>query len=521
MRFIDSIMQIFNHAIKINQDNKYNKQPSFGYRLPKTIFTDIKDIPHLKCGCCGKDTFRTSDITNLLKGFEAGSKRALENEALARFRETEAFAFLTELSKANPKATIRTLLNSKDAVEKFKDLHERTQLDIRHMALISEGITVKAPRVIAKLSKFKEYFGEDLQLVFEQMERYAEKYPKNTFAEIFNKSEVKDFHIERYNASKSEKLSRQIEVFKQLKEIGNKLSPADRARLLKTNSDAIKLLNLGIYEPDIKKALVDDLYLNFYKDCSNRRIKKKLMQTVAGFPYDVISPVDSFIVKSVDKKRTDKDIVMKFLRDMQSTFEHAKPHSKQGSDDWENGIVFCQRCNRKRADLPYPFFLGFFPQMKKNIQQQCNKIMTFIRHGKLTGHDSYPFDIKKTLLEETDNIIKLNITKYLKFKEHQAELKQKRAESVFANDDKWYNEISKSLADIDERIAEALKTVRQLKKTRQMISNSVNEAAAKREKSALTLEGAEVIYKNALRSLIEDGETNKNIKCRRIKKRKD
>ena len=109
----------------------------------------------------------------------------------------------------------------------------------------------------------------------------------------------------------------------------------------------------------------------------------------------------------------------------------------------------------------------------------------------------------------------------MKFKEHQAELKQKRAESVFANDDKWYNEISKSLADIDERIAEALKTVRQLKKTRQMISNSVNEAAAKREKSALTLEGAEVIYKNALRSLIEDGKTNKNIKCRRIKKRKD
>lgn len=514
-------MQIFNYCNSVNPDYKYNKQPTFGYRLPKIIFTDIKDIPHLKCGCCGKDTFRTNDIAHIFKSFEAGSKRALENEALARFKDTEAFTFLTELSKTNPKATIRNLISTDSAADKIKNLSQRAELDVRHIALISEGITVKAPRVIDKLMKYQEHFGDDLKTVFEAMEIYAEKYPKNTFAEIFNKPEVKDIHIKRYNDSKQLKMSQQIEVFKQLRELGEKLSPQDKVRLLKTNSDALKLLNLGIYEPDMKKALVEDLYLNFYKDCSNRRIKKKLMQTVAGFPYDVVSPVDMFVATSVNKKRSDKDIVMMFLKDMRATFEHAKPYSKDGSDKWGNGIVFCQRCNRKRADLPYPFFLSFFPQMKKNIQQQCNKVMTFIMHGKLTGADNYPIEIKKTLLEETDNIIKLNISKYLKFKEKQAELKLKRSEAIFARDDKWYNDISKSLEDVDERIAEALKTVRQLKKTRQMISRSVTEAAEKRERSANTLETSEANFNIAKRKTAEDTEINKTIRSRRIKKRGD
>ena len=147
--------------------------------------------------------------------------------------------------------------------------------------------------------------------------------------------------------------------------------------------------------------------------------------------------------------------------------------------------------------------------------------MTFIMHGKLTGADNYPIEIKKTLLEETDNIIKLNISKYLKFKEKQAELKLKRSEAIFARDDKWYNDISKSLEDVDERIAEALKTVRQLKKTRQMISRSVTEAAEKRERSANTLETSEANFNIAKRKTAEDTEINKTIRSRRIKKRGD
>ena len=47
--------------------------------------------------------------------------------------------------------------------------------------------------------------------------------------------------------------------------------------------------------------------------------------------------------------------------------------------------------------------------MKKNIQKQMNRVITFINRKKISGYDNYPVDIKQTLLRETDNLIKIKI----------------------------------------------------------------------------------------------------------------
>lgn len=504
------------------KNNIYNpslKQPSFGHKLPNKVFYDIKDIPKLKCGCCGHDMFKTDEIKSILKTFEAGSKRALENDALAKFRETEAYQFLQDISKKAPKTSVRELLSTPENGAKMRDLHPRTQLDIMQIALIADGITSRAPRVINRLSKYRDAFGDDLRAVFDTMEIYAEMYPKKTFAEIFNLPEIRDYHAAYAEEAKNTASQQRIEVFKHLRTFADTLAPEDKKKLLQTNSDAIKLLNSGIYEPDVTKALVEDLYKNFISGCSNKRVKKQLMQIVSKFPFDVVSPVDTFITNSVTKKRSDKDIIKIFLDDMLATFEHVKPHSKEGADGWENGIVLCKRCNRKRADLPYTFFLSLFPQMKVYLQKQCNKIMTFIKGGKLKGYDTYPQEIKQTMLRETGNTIRLNISKYLKFKEEEAALKYKRAQTVYANDEKAYNEAAGEIRNIDERIEEVMKLVRQLKKERRIASENLNAAAETRRNSAGELEDAKIALTKAKEYIEDDTSITQNIKPKRIKKR--
>lgn len=234
------------------------------------LFTDIKDLPKLKCACCGKDMFKADEIKTMLNSYQAGSKRALENNALAKFKDTEAFEFLSGLSKENPKATLRELVSNREGGAKMRDLHPRTQLDIMQMALIADGISVKAPRVIAKLSKYKDMFGEDLRAVYDTMEIYAEMYPKKTFAEIFNLPEVSERHKTLYAEAKAQTSKQKIDVFKRLRDFSETLPPKDRSRLQDANTQAIKILNNGMYEPKFVKALVSGIYENFLKSADTK-----------------------------------------------------------------------------------------------------------------------------------------------------------------------------------------------------------------------------------------------------------
>lgn len=501
---------------KNSQNNVYS--PTFGHKLPSKIFYDIKDLPKLKCACCGKDMFKADEIKTMLNSYQAGSKRALENNALAKFKDTEAFEFLSGLSKENPKATLRELVSTREGGAKMRDLHPRTQLDIMQMALIADGISVKAPRVIAKLSKYKDMFGEDLRAVYDTMEIYAEMYPKKTFAEIFNLPEVSERHKTLYAEAKAQTSKQKIDVFKRLRDFSETLPPKDRSRLQDANTQAIKILNNGMYEPKFVKALVSGIYENFLKSADTKRIRGKIMPVVNDFPYDLISPVDAFISNSIDKKRSDIDIIKIFLDDMMATFEHARPRSQDGSDEWFNGIVLCKHCNRTRADLPYPFFLSFYPEMKKNIQRQCDRIMTFIMRGKLKGHDDYPADIKRTMLVESGNVIRLNITKYLKYREQQTLLKLEQSKAILAQDEAKYKEASQELREVDSKIEEIMKVVRQLKKERRAASEKFNAVADLKNQSEGQVKDNEILLRNIREDMEIDSSLNKSVILKRIKK---
>lgn len=509
-------MLIMNHAGYNSYNNsQLRKQPSFGYNLPRVPVTDIRDVSHLTCGCCGDKMMNTKQLSNFVRSFVAGSKRALENDMLSRFRDSEAYAYLKELSASEPRGKLRNLMSTPKAKEQYSELPPRTQLDVNKIALYTDSITVSAPRVIQKFEKYYDHFSKGTKELLDVMEMYSLKYPKKTFAEIFNKPEVAKYHQDLYEMTKKQSTLQKIGVFKKLAAI-NDLTPEDRKLMQKTNSDALTVLNLEFYQPHIKKALVEDLYTDFISKSSNKSLEKEVMPLIKDFPYE-FSYADTFIAKCIQERKSDMDIVNIIAEELRATFEHVKPKSKDGKDDISNGIVLCYKCNQERADLPYPFFLKFHPEMVQNMQKQMNRVITFIKHGKLLGYESYPVEVKQTLLEQSDNILKVNIRKYLQSRKERAAASLQQAQAAFKNDEQIFNTATENLNNIDAQLEEIMAVVRKIKKERRAAQEAVDNASRNQIISKGNLYDTQDSLNEADRLLEEDLTINKNARKRKLK----
>lgn len=488
-----------------------NNRINFGYGIPNKVFRDIRDIPRMKCGCCAGDMLTSYEMKKVLRGFEAGSKRALENDALARFRESQAFEFVQTLSQIQPKQTIRTLISDPANKIKINTLEPRVRLDINHIALIADGISVKAPRAVQKLEKYSEFFSKEHQEIFELMDLYALRYPKNTFAEIFNKPEVAQYHAELLEMTKKQNSMQKIEVFKSLSEFGKTLPPKDLKLLQQANTDVVTILNTEFLQPHIRKELIKDVYKGFLANSESRISKKKLFNIVDRLPTG-IAGADSFITSCVQNKMSDMDIIKLFLDDVQATYEHYKARSKDGADTKDNIIILCGKCNQERGNLPYPFFLRFHPEMMQNLQKQFNKIMTFIRHGKLVGYDDYPIDIKQNILTGSDNLIRPKIGEYLKFRKERAEQKLVQSQAVLSKNQAALDSATERLSEIDAKIEEVNAVLRKLKKERRAISEDYEKASNAKSRAALEVSHHENVVQNLEETIKSDRELNESLK---------
>lgn len=462
-----------------NNKNKiylYN-QPNFTGRLPNKVYTEIRDIPGLRCAFCDKEMLTNEQVKIFLKSFAAAAKNALENKTMEPFWNTEAFDFLNRLSAKMPQKSISAILNIPENAEKIKSLNPQFQFEVTQAALTAEKVTVKAPKVMQKFDKFYNNFSDDTKEVINMLEIYSLKYPQNTFAEIFNKPEVQKYHSKLYELYLTQNSMQKRTVFKQLRDLSPELSSKDIRALQNTNSNVLSILNNEYYKPHIKKLLVEDLYNNFAEQSSNKDIRPKLMSIIKDLPYTVSSE-DKFVNDCVKNKNSDMDIVSLLVKELQATWEHAKAKSNGGSNNINNLLVLCSKCNAERANLPYPFLLRIHPDIAQNVQKQINKIISFIIHGKLAGYEDYPVGIKQTMLNETNNIINLDIKKYLKFREDKASKKLEKAQAALAGDEIKCKKAAEEIAEIDTKLDELMSQLRKLKKQRHIIENHLEESTA-------------------------------------------
>lgn len=507
-----------------SNNNKYknieDNNPTFGQRLPKLPVETPRFIHKLPCGCCGEPMIAKDELPKLLKSFMAGSKRALENSIIAdKYNGTPEYEFLQQLSAIEPKKPIRELISVPENKIKINTLPEKTQIGIKHIALLSDGITVKAPKVIQKLSKFYDRFSKSDRELFDMMEVYSIQFPKKTFAEIFNLPEIFSKHHKNSEAFAQQTLAQKTNTFKKVRDLISEL-PDKRTveEFQKAHLEAVKVLNGKFYTPEIKKGLIEEIYNKFLKENpQNLKITRKLKSIARSFPYET-ARTDDFIVNSVINRKTDLDIVKTFLMEFQSTFEHVHPKSQNGADSSGNGIFLCKKCNNERTDLPYPFFLRFHPEIKKNLQKQLNRIMSYIKHGKLPDYEDYPLEIKQTVWQETDHTIKLKIDEYLKYREEQAKSRLKTAKAKLAKNDEVYQKSSQQLEEIDKRIEEVMVVLRKLKKEKREVQKDFNEVAGIRQTLESKVSRKELELKYATTAVEDVKEADSKERAKRIKK---
>lgn len=500
---INNIQSAYLHSYS----NKY-KQLAFEGRYPNKKFLGIRDIPGLQCGCCGSDLLQNENIKNILKNLAAGSKSSLENSALMKFHKSDAYAFLMKLSAVNPKKTIRELLTDVQAGSEMRNLPPRVQLDIMQMALISDEITARAPRVLKTLKKYSPFYRKDLKNNLELMEIYSLKFPKNTFAEIFNKPEIYNYHLNIAELRRKQAHNERIFVFKELRDLASKLPPEAVKKMQDANSKALVVLNSQLFRPSVKKIMISDIYNKLLDGYGDKEIKTKIRNLIDRFSYSDHN-IDTFIVQCVKDKKTDKDIVEAFLRGLQATYEHVVAKSKEGSDDISNMIVLCQKCNSERANLPYTLFLKIHREMPFYLQKQLNKVMNYIIHNNLVDHDYYPIDIKNTVSIATDNTLNLNIKKYLKYREQLALQSLEKSKSVFAENSDRFNLATEKLNVIQAKLDEAMKIVKGLKKEMHIVKDEqVNaETLQKKAKEDIDFHSYKL---EEIRQLLDESAVKKN-----------
>ena len=217
-----------------------NKQ-TFTGRLPDRVFSEIRDIPKLGCAFCECDMLTNEQVKVFLKSFVAGAKNALNNKALEPFVNTEAYNIVKELSGKYPGKSVHEVLSIPENTQKIKKLTPHQQLDVTRIALASDKVSVKAPKVMQKLDKYFENFSDETKQVINLMEIYSIKYPQNTFAEIFNKPEIVKYHSKLYELYINQNSLQKRNIFKQLRDLAPELSAKDIRALQNTNSNVLSL----------------------------------------------------------------------------------------------------------------------------------------------------------------------------------------------------------------------------------------------------------------------------------------
>lgn len=464
--FFYGIYMDMNFSISFFDSKK--SAPNFTGRLPKGVFYDIRDIPNLTCARCGKKMMSIPQRNHFVTSVRAGSRAELRNTALDEFRTHDVFKFFSNLSKKHPFTPLEKLVSRKSVKRKMDGLGRVGKLEAKEILEITGGMTKNAPQVMKKLNTIKDQVPKNYQELLFYMDFYAKQYPKNTFSEIFNKPEVWMYHDKIARARKNLFLAQRERAMNKLEELGKSLPDTHH---IQKCFDKVKLNTLSLIsdrnKPNATKRLeLVDIYKRFLGSFNSKSVANKFWQQVNDLPYST-QTADNLLLNM--RRCTDTEIVRQIADNMTSTFEHIVPASKGGSVAKHNGLCFCQACNQERATVAYTILLGKYPEFAQNVQKQMNRLVSFITHGKLPTYEEYPKKVKKTLLDVTNQKLRINIKKYLKFVDEKAQNELVKAKALYDNDQKLLSHANSNIAANDAKIEELKRQIQKLQEEKEIL----------------------------------------------------
>lgn len=394
-------------AIKLQTSDTF----SFKAKQPGIYINDMRELPDLTCGCCGKRMIQNSRLNDFLnkKIYYPASISLKRIKTEQYFKEStasddmkKAYSYLKEYAAKHPSLTMADILSKREVKAKRQSMGHGVSEAFDEIREMTKLIAHDSKYMIDELSKLNLDFHKIEKRVFKELQRLSKEYPKETFYDILNKPQINRHYLKNLEAKQSLILDK-IEFVAED-------APQD---IKDTITNLTKKARIIFKEesPEImhKRGRVISAYYNeLAKDKDNPAVKE-VLSIINQLP-DSKTDVDAFMIKAAQK--SSNAIIEILLSRQRNTYEHVKPHHREGDNGESNiynYIALCGKCNTERQRTEYDIFIQKHPEMVKNEQIQLNKIIYYINSGRLIGHDEYPKKIKKALKIESKGGINVDI----------------------------------------------------------------------------------------------------------------
>ena len=126
---------------------------------------------------------------------------------------------------------------------------------------------------------------------------------------------------------------------------------------------------------------------------------------------------NAFVVKYSKRKHT--EITRRLFISSTGSIEHVTPSSLGGINSIGNFLLTTASGNRYRENMPLTEYIKRHPKIPQYMQMYINDIIREIHSGNLAGNETYPYKIKRKLMEESDGRIMISLSAY-KYSEEEA-----------------------------------------------------------------------------------------------------
>lgn len=208
----------------------------------------------------------------------------------------------------------------------------------------------------------------------------------------------------------------ELEVLDDVDMLSRKLSPQTALKLrVKTTKCRQIILNDSKNDSFKRKTFLLSLEEIIPKE-NEREIFNNIKNKALFLPTSESSR-NAFIVKY--SKRKQIEIVRRLFIASTGSIEHITPASLGGMNTIGNFLLTSASGNRYRENMPLTEYIKRFPKIPLYMQKYVDDIIIEIHNGGMQGNETYPYKIKKKLMEESDGRIMISLSKY-KYSEKEA-----------------------------------------------------------------------------------------------------
>lgn len=452
------VAKIFFRSFINLQEAEMNIAPIFQQNYTPTMsgrritgYKDLRHIPNVPCACCGEPVIVPELLTKAYSAITKSLSMVLSLGLMDKWKNNTTIweMFMKFINNFPNKSLDKILENEQNrsfmisAIKeslnstKNKESLEAGQV-LQEMRSKSREKLRGAGAVMKRLQSFKDFLHDEDLEIFEQLQIYAEKYPRKSLSEIINMNEVYTYHKQRLKLQSRYLTEKRNFHYNNIKTIITKTNPEAAQNCDKLMSTIQNLYKTYWNQNDYCTYLINCLIERFLKENNCEKASTKVFKELKQVPPSTKS-FDQFFCYAKNKQLSDFDIIYHLLSPVESTFEHIvpkvkgkTPQGRKGLNHTSNGLVMHRICNTRRGSLPYKTVMMYNPLLPYNIQKQLDFLANLILKGELEGDiEMFPIKVSKTLACYTGRAITPDYEEYCqKIRRKQARKVRKSKEEL-------------------------------------------------------------------------------------------